>query len=273
MDSKQLEKLLKKIDMDSGIKVPSGLSAKISQNVAVRAQVLERRKVMFSVLKLAAAVLLGLYGITAAIVSLMKSSISDYIATFFDSPSAFFESNGMQAVLERLPFLSVLIALFAGIYVIRHIFIKGAARNPYVFATAMSALGVVVMTGMFVAGMAIGVNSSEDVQTVAGTALFEPLLQNASDSDYSLVGEVIAVGDVRDGKQRIVLQLADNEKRSIVVPEEMLNEQLGRSAKTGDRLLIFGKPEVANENSMPSNLKDNSEKAPIEASYVRVLLN
>jgi hypothetical protein len=261
MKEKQLEKILKK--MDSEIKVPAGLAAKISTKVDARAKVLERRQLVWSTAKLGAALLVMIYGLTAATITLMESQIVTFLATIVEVPSLLFSYEGARALLERLPVVSGVILLGAALYAVRHMAIRGVRKNTAILGTVMASLAVVVVSGAFVAGMAIGVNSSDDVQQLAGNKIFSPIVQAASQHQFGTSGQLASV-EVTDDGAFMLLKTADGEERSVSVGPKFIDDfkkKNGVEPKPGDNVFIIGHPEAPFPGGTPE----------IKANYLKLL--
>ncbi len=280
MDDKKLKKLLK--GMDEDVKVPKNLAAKISRSVGRHAKVLERRMAIWSGVKVAVALLLGIYALTGIVVNLMNAHIWEYLSTVFEAPSVFFSSEGLIGLYERLPLLSGLLLLVAGVYVIRHLAIKGIRKSPYVFATVMSSFAVVLVTGAFVAGMAISVNSGEDMQELAGEGLFDPVINTVGQHEYSNFGTVMSITVAEGataGMRELTLELENGETRIARMHKNVIG---ANEVKIGDQIMVVGKPMQNQAPSATYGAQEDTrlvegfaedDPAHIEVQYVKILTN
>lgn len=280
MDDKTLKKLMKGIDED--VKVPKNLSAKISNQVAIRARQLERKKMIWSGIKISVALLLAIYALTGIIVNFMSGHVMTFLKSFWDVPSLLFSSDGIVALYERLPLISALLFVAATVYVIRHLAIRGLNKSPYVFATVITSFAVVVTFGSFVAGMAVGSNSNETVQNLTGSSIFAPVINTVGQHEYSNVGVVSSITPNNNHlSSKLVLVLDNGDKRIINVPDEILAKD---DVKVGDEIAVVGTPNktlppaggdrtYSTEGLSLVDSEKNESYADMEVEYIKVLTN
>jgi hypothetical protein len=113
------------------------------------------------------------------------------------------------------------------------------------FATALASLTLVVMVGGFVSGMAIGINSNETVQTLAGNTIFAPVVSSVAERDFSFSGRVIEVKPKANDEGAVLHIETASGERAINIDYRNLKKHSqaeGDVPLKGDDIFVIGVP-------------------------------
>jgi hypothetical protein len=257
-------------ELDEKILVPENLSQKIQHAVSRKARVLHRKEMFWAGVKLAVSLGIAIYALTAIILTIMDSST--YLSSLLQTPKVIFSREGFNSFMERVPILSMILFSLAAIYSVRHMVIKGLHRNKMVYQSVFAVMAIFVLGGTFLGGMAIGSNSSEEVQNIASESLFEAVTVSEDDYEYSTVGTVITVKEFED-QTIIVVKMDSGFTRAIKVTETVL-ANMGELPEVGDRIFALGGP--SHESSSESSVMEaDTEEAEwgdaMEGRFIQII--
>jgi uncharacterized membrane protein YhaH (DUF805 family) len=238
MKPDRIDRLLHGLPSDQT--VPRGLSARILEAVEQRAAKLERRQIFWAALRLSLGVTAVIYGFTAMVLNLLNSNLNSYMEVVAEDPSILFTVDGLRALMEQVPILSALIFFTGLVYSIRHLMMRGVRARK--LSTVMAGLFVVVACGSFVGGIAVGATNSGQMSVEASSVLFNPVVTPSSDYQYSSSGEVTSVENVDSETVEVTILLPNGTKKTVDVPQSVLDKNSDRVIKEGDKIYILGKP-------------------------------
>lgn len=231
------------------VEVPKGLLHRIVEAVEEDAKRLERLHVLRSGVKLVLVLGVMAYAIIASLLNLADAQTGVFLQALLEAPSLLFSSSGLLSFFERIPLLSMTLALVSAIYVFKHMAIHGIRRYPNLFIGVTASVVVVFGLGTFMGGLALGSKGSPNLQILAGKTLYEPIADEDS-FKYSSVGTVVSEPiPLADGGYAFEVEAENGEQTEI---RSMVAEDIEK----GDSILIIGQPASAEAEEGPAIYAD-----------------
>jgi hypothetical protein len=113
----KLESLL--MSMESDTKIPSGLADRINACVAKQAPYIERKVILMTAGLGLFSMMLTFYAITDFTVYVLQTELFTLLGAIVREPSMFFSGVGFNALMERMPILSILVFIISTLFFAR----------------------------------------------------------------------------------------------------------------------------------------------------------
>lgn len=250
MQNSDLEKLIKN---SKDIKVPSDLLSKIKNSVNLRARVLEKRRIIWSSVKVGVSLATMIYFLTGTLINLINSDFFHYVSGFSANPYLILTYDGVNALLEQVPLITLTIFIVALIYLISHRIIKGLKNYPSLYGRVMASFAVIFLTFGMTSGLALASSNNPKLNDFSAAKIFKPFLREKIKGNFSSVGTVTDVKKTEDGSTEITILQPDGEEKTVELKET--DEKLDK----GQKLFIIHEK------------MSRSEKRKLRGDFVKIL--
>lgn len=250
MQNNYLEKLIKN---SKDIKVPSDLLSKIKNSVSIRARVLEKRRIIWTSVKVGISLATMIYFLTGTLINLINSDFVNYLSGLEENPYLILTYSGVNALLEQLPLITLTIFIISLIYLITHRVIRGLKNFPSLYGRVMASFAVIFLTFGMTSGLALASSNNPKLDDFSAAKIFKPFLREKIKGDFSSVGTVTNIKKSEDGTIEVTILQPDGEEQTVEL------KGMNKTLNQGQKLFIIHEK------------MNRSEKKKLKGDFVKIL--